>query len=121
MDDKGTDAWSSGFTEIVAQAVSEFHEGTILDEEKLAALAMKLSKLTKAQESWKKHFLNDHQPDRELFCVQSCPSHCLPASPAISSKYVYSGNRLGGSLQPERKGQGPRRLQVLDDCRVQMS
>ena len=46
MDDKETNAWSSGFTEIVAQAVSEFHEGAIGDEKKLAALAMKLSKLT---------------------------------------------------------------------------
>ena len=65
MDIKEMKTWSVKFKEIVAQAVCESLNGAIADEEELARLDVKLSKLTKQQkESWRKHLLNDHQPYR---------------------------------------------------------
>ncbi|CAE7353790.1 RE2 [Symbiodinium sp. CCMP2592] len=60
-----TRQWSDGFKKIVMESLSDFHEGLIAEEEALADLGVKLTKLTKEQrEGWRNHLLNDHQPYR---------------------------------------------------------
>ena len=58
-------AWSTGFREMVRQAVGEGLDGSYVEEEELIDNGLKVSKLTKQQQAeWKQHLMNDHQPYR---------------------------------------------------------
>ena len=58
-------AWSTGFREMVRQAVGEGLDGSYVEEEELIDNGLRVSKLTKQQQTeWKQHLLNDHQPYR---------------------------------------------------------
>ncbi|CAE7274583.1 GIP [Symbiodinium sp. CCMP2456] len=48
VDDKEMNTWSHGFKEIVAEAVKEFHQCSVSEEEALVEMGVKVSKLTKA-------------------------------------------------------------------------
>ncbi|CAE7230836.1 RE1 [Symbiodinium sp. CCMP2592] len=57
--------WSYPFKAMVANAVCDYQVDRQCNEEELAELGVKLTKLTKEQrESWQRHLLNDHQPYR---------------------------------------------------------
>ena len=57
--------WSHNFKHLVMESITDFHAGKWVEEEELANLGVKLTKLTREQrEAWKAHLLNDHQPYR---------------------------------------------------------
>ena len=77
--------WSRTFKQKVMESIVDFHAGKWADEEELANLGVKLTKLTREQrEEWTNHLLNDHQPYR---------SDCAVCINAQASGYQHRRRR----------------------------
>ena len=100
-------AWSGTFKRVVVDSVVDLHEGTWAEEEDLAELGVKLTKLTKEQrEEWRNHLINDRQPYRAdcAVCINAQASgyqhrrrkhpHLYTAALAVAGPFATRGRDM---------------------------